>query len=68
MSGYMPAHEPAGFAPLVCDQRVRQNLAGRGPAANQNDFQAIVAWAFRNGPIEDIHAGRLCPTCTGDTG
>jgi len=64
----MPAHEPAGFAPLVCDQRVRQNLAGRGPAANQNDFQAIVAWAFCNGPIEDIHAGRLCPTCTGDTG
>jgi hypothetical protein len=25
----------------------------------------IVALAFRNGLIEDIHAGKLCPTCAG---
>lgn len=26
-----------------------------------------VALAFRNGPIEDVHAGRECPTCAGKT-
>jgi hypothetical protein len=25
--------------------------------------KAIVALAFRNGPIEDLHAGKLCATC-----
>ena len=30
--------------------------------------KAIVALAFRNGPIEQIHAGRSCPTCTGQAG
>ena len=29
------------------------------------EAKAIVALAFRNGPIEDIHAGLPCPTCTG---
>jgi hypothetical protein len=29
------------------------------------EAKAIVALAFRNGPIEDIHAGKLCPTCAG---
>ena len=28
--------------------------------------KAIVALAFRNGPIEDIHAGKPCPTCSRD--
>ena len=28
------------------------------------EAKAIVALAFRNGPIEDIHAGKTCPTCT----
>lgn len=32
------------------------------------EAKAIVALAFRNGPIEDVHAGRLCPTCTGQPG
>jgi len=27
------------------------------------EAKAIVALAFRNGPIEQIHAGRSCPTC-----
>jgi hypothetical protein len=30
------------------------------------EAKAIVALAFRNGPIEQIHAGRTCPTCAGD--
>jgi hypothetical protein len=28
----------------------------------------IVALAFRNGPIEDLHAGKVCPTCSADRG
>jgi hypothetical protein len=29
------------------------------------EAKAIVALAFRNGPLENLHAGRPCPTCTG---
>jgi hypothetical protein len=32
------------------------------------EAKAIVALAFRNGPIEDVHAGRHCPTCAGQAG
>jgi hypothetical protein len=32
------------------------------------EAKAIVALAFRNGPIEDIHAGQPCPTCSGRAG
>ena len=28
--------------------------------------KAIVLLAFRNGPIEDLHAGLRCPTCSKD--
>ena len=27
--------------------------------------QAFTAAAFRNGPLEDLHAGKTCPTCDG---
>ena len=29
------------------------------------EAKSIVALAFRHGPIEDIHAGKACPTCSG---
>jgi len=29
------------------------------------EAKAIVATAFRNGPIEDMHAGESCPVCEG---
>jgi high-affinity K+ transport system ATPase subunit B len=29
------------------------------------EAKSIVALAFRNGPIEDVHAGEECPTCAG---
>jgi hypothetical protein len=32
------------------------------------EAKAIVALAFRNGPIENLHAGRQCPTCGGNVG
>lgn len=42
----------------------------RGRGKNQFELNpelaAIVALAFRNGPIEDVHAGKLCPTCSND--
>jgi len=28
------------------------------------EAKAIVALAFRNGPIESVHAGKLCLTCS----
>jgi len=30
-----------------------------------HEAKGLVALAFRNGPIEDVHAGKECPTCTG---
>ncbi len=27
------------------------------------EAKALVALAFRNGPLENVHAGRLCHTC-----
>jgi hypothetical protein len=32
------------------------------------EAKAIVVIAFRNGPIEDLHAGKPCPTCEGKAG
>ena len=29
------------------------------------EAKAITALAFRNGPIEDLHAGRACAVCAG---
>ena len=31
------------------------------------EAKAIVALAFRNGPIENLHAGKVCPTCAGQS-
>src|SRR5438309_3878914 len=39
-----------------------KNLSGLGREA-----KVLVAMAFRNGPIEDIHAGKPCPECHGHT-
>ena len=30
------------------------------------EAKALVALVFRNGPIEDLHAGRPCAVCSGD--
>jgi hypothetical protein len=32
------------------------------------EAKAIVALAFRNGPIESIHSGKTCPACSGKAG
>jgi hypothetical protein len=28
-----------------------------------DEAKALVVFAFRNGPIEDVHTGKTCPTC-----
>lgn len=33
------------------------------PRQLAREAKAIVALAFRNGPIEELHAGKPCPTC-----
>ena len=38
------------------------------PGGLAREAKAIVALAFRNGPIEDVHAGKSCPVCTGKSG
>jgi hypothetical protein len=30
-----------------------------------SEAKALVALGFRNGPIENLHAGMPCPTCSG---
>lgn len=30
------------------------------------EAKSLTALAFRNGPIEDVHAGKLCSFCIGD--
>jgi hypothetical protein len=35
-------------------------------SAVAREAKALVALAFRNGPIEDVHAGKVCPTCDGN--
>jgi hypothetical protein len=31
------------------------------------EAKSFVALAFRNGPIEDVHAGKECPNCSGQS-
>jgi hypothetical protein len=42
------------------DPKLDQELA--------KEAKAIVALAFRNGPIENLHAGKQCSTCGGKIG
>jgi hypothetical protein len=45
---------------------IKPEITPQHLSAVAREAKAIVALAFRNGPIEDVHAGRLCPTCDGD--
>ena len=38
------------------------------PQELASEAKALVVLAFRNGPIEDIHAGKTCPTCSSEPG
>jgi peptide methionine sulfoxide reductase MsrA len=47
----------SGGVPMVKRQTIDVRLA--------LEAKGIVAVSFRNGPIEDVHAGAVCPTCSG---
>ena len=42
------------------------NVSPEHLSAVAREAKAIVALAFRNGPIENFHAGKVCPTCDGN--
>lgn len=46
-------------------RKKRANQIGLNPEL-ATEAKAIVALAFRNGPTEDVHAGKPCPTCSRD--
>jgi hypothetical protein len=43
----------------------KSTLAPEDLSRLAREAKALVALAFRNGPIENIHAGKTCPTCHG---
>jgi hypothetical protein len=46
-------------------EKVHRLFARKGQEQPERP-KALVALAFRNGPIENVHAGKACPTCQGD--
>lgn len=56
-------------------KRRRANSVMKDDVSTSNDLEpfareakAIVLLAFRNGPIENLHGGKLCPMCNGAQG
>jgi hypothetical protein len=43
----------------------KPNVTPKNLSAVAREAKALVALAFRNGPIEVVHAGKACPTCSG---
>ena len=43
----------------------KPNVTPKNLLAVAREAKALVALAFRNGPIEDVHAGKACPMCFG---
>src|ERR1039458_2221399 len=72
-----PTEPAASMRQLSCLKSIAQRHALpmlRGADAQAKDdvrpelaaeAKSIVALAFRNGPIEDVHAGKECPNCAG---
>jgi hypothetical protein len=56
------------FRALFVEDGLQTNVRGMTDNSDQElarEAKAIVALAFRNGPIEDMHAGTPCPVCSG---
>ena len=51
------------FQTDLCDMATKPD-----PRELARESKALVALAFRNGPIEDVHAGEPCPACDGKPG
>ena len=50
---------------LQCSRMKRSTPAPEDLSKLAREAKALVAMAFRNGPIENVHAGKTCPTCYG---
>lgn len=48
--------------------RARSLAVAKPGAELEREAKGIVLLAFRNGPIEDVHAGSPCPACVGKQG
>ena len=59
----IPAEEVAALTNPGSSFRLRPHPTASPSIAAE--AKSIVALSFRNGPIEDVHAGRVCPTCAG---
>jgi hypothetical protein len=51
---------------LKCFRMKKSTAIREEGSAAARETKALVALAFRNGPIENVHAGKACPTCQGD--
>ncbi len=51
---------------LKCFRMKRSTTIPEDRTGLAREAKALVALAFRNGPIENVHAGQACPTCQGD--
>jgi hypothetical protein len=65
-------HHSLGHASLFGEWKALQYcfMTKHGPLSEDlpdlaREAKAIVAFAFRNGPIENVHAGRTCSKCHG---
>lgn len=50
---------------LQCSRMKKSTPAPEDSSGLAREAKALVAMAFRNGPIENVHAGKTCPTCYG---
>ena len=50
---------------LQCSGMKKATLTPEDFSGLAREAKALVAMAFRNGPIENVHAGKTCPTCHG---
>ena len=50
---------------LQCSRMKKPTPAPEDLSGLAREAKALVAMAFRNGPIENVHAGKGCPTCHG---
>jgi hypothetical protein len=57
--------EPPGTGNASRGHQERSREAA-GAETNRDEVVPTSERAFRNGPIEDLHAGKPCPTCEGN--
>jgi hypothetical protein len=50
---------------LQCSRMKKSQLTPDDLSGLAREAKALVTMAFRNGPMENVHAGKTCPTCYG---